>query len=102
MTDETGMILMARGNVQEMFDIIVGSLDFGSGFLYEDQIQMLRAVAEQLGVNPMVATPSNYSKSYPHAFEAKVIPGGGEVTTWCKYCIELPDKPWHNVAPEAS
>jgi len=97
MTDETGMILMARGNVQEMFDIIVGSLDFGSGFLYEEQIQMLRAVAVQLGVNPMVATPSDRAKAYPHRFEAFGV-WTNALQLACRFCSSDSKAMWHQEA----
>lgn len=99
MTDETGMVLMPRGNVQEMLDIIVGSLDYGSGFLDREQIEILRAVAEMLGLDPMTATPSNYAKSYPHAFQAWVSSVNGPMLT-CAHCSALVDAPWHVSPPE--
>lgn len=95
MTDETGMVLMPRGNVQEMFDIIVGSLDFGSDFLDQEQIEMLRSVAETLGLNPMAATPSKYSKSFPHAFNAYFNQVTNVTSTVCRWCGALPAEPWH-------
>jgi len=94
MTDETGMILMPRGNVQDMFDIVVGSLDFGSGFLDQEQIEMLRSVAEQLGVNPMVATPYEHAKSYPHRFEPYSIWATANPLV-CRFCSSDSKAAWH-------
>ena len=45
---------------QVVFDVAVGSLDFGSGFLDNDEITALRAFAEAIGVDPAKATPSNF------------------------------------------
>lgn len=98
MTDETGMVLMPRGNVQEMLDIIVGSLDYGSGFLDQEQIEILRAVAEMLGLDPMVATPSEYAKSYPHAFKAWISSVNGPMTT-CAKCSAVAAAPCHVMPP---
>lgn len=50
------------------FDIAVHSMDFGSGFLDNEEVEHLRKVAEILGLDPMDATPRNFRKQYPHAF----------------------------------
>lgn len=93
--DMTGMVLMPRGNVQELLDIIVGSLDYGSGFLDQEQIEILRAVAEMLGLDPMSATPSEYRKSYPHTYEAYFNTYINKEATVCKWCAHPSDAPWH-------
>ncbi len=43
-----------------VFDIAVGSMDFGSGFMEEDDVIALRAYAEAIGVDPILATPNNH------------------------------------------
>jgi hypothetical protein len=93
--DMIGMVLMPRGNVQEMLDIIVGSLDYGSGVLDQQQIEALRAAAELLGLDPMSATPSEYSKSYPHVYKAYFNTRINKVATVCKWCSGPSDAPWH-------
>lgn len=45
--------------LQAVFDIAVNSMDFGSGFLEESDVVMLREVAVLLGVSPRIATPAN-------------------------------------------
>jgi len=87
MSDDTGMVLMPRGNVQDMFDIIVASLDFGSGFLDWQQIEMLRAVAVLLGVDPMMATPSEHARSYPHRFETNSV-WATAAPLRCRFCSQ--------------
>jgi len=92
-----GMITVPRGNLQDMFDIIVGSLDFGSGFLDLEQVEMLRAVAVLLGVDPMKATPYDQTTRYPHPFvSAKDI--NGVPTGRCRTCSRPADLPAHAAA----
>jgi hypothetical protein len=47
-----------------VFDIAVGSLDFGSGFLDDEQVERLREYAVLIGVNPWEATPENHKPKY--------------------------------------
>lgn len=63
-----------RELLRAVFDIAVGSMDFGSGFLDDDEVTALRSVAERLGVNPMEGTPENYRKRIVHEFEQYVPP----------------------------
>jgi hypothetical protein len=65
MTDTT----LPTEDLKALFDIATNSLNFGSGFLDKDEIDLLRRVAEVLGVDPMQGTPSNDAKHYPHAFK---------------------------------
>lgn len=62
--------MISEDDIREMFDIICCSMDFGSGFLDTPQVDLLRRVAVELGINPMQATPSNQAENYPHAFRA--------------------------------
>lgn len=55
-----------KETLQALFDIAVGSMDFGSGFLDKEEVDVLRDVAELLGVNPSVGTPPEYRTKYPH------------------------------------
>lgn len=53
-----------RKTLQIVFDTAVHSMDFGSGFLDDEEVVGLRAVAEILGVDPMLATPLNFQCKY--------------------------------------
>lgn len=78
--------------LKQLFDLIVGSLDFGSGFLDNDDVVLLRKLATVLGVNPMVATPYTDRKTYPHAFEPYDDPRSN---SYCHFCGLLVDHHLH-------
>jgi hypothetical protein len=50
--------------LQAVFDVAVGSMDFGSGFLCDEDVEHLRAAAVVLGVDPLVGTPTNFVCKY--------------------------------------
>lgn len=86
--------MISEDDIREMFDIICCSMDFGSGFLDTPQVDLLRRVAVELGVDPMDATPPNHATNYPHAFEkyeGLSILGG----TLCKHCLKGRDHRCH-------
>ena len=47
-----------------VFDTAVHSMDFGSGFLDDEEVAALREVAVILGVDPAEATPRNFTCKY--------------------------------------
>jgi hypothetical protein len=51
------------------FDIAVGSMDFGSGFLDDEEVKQLRDFAVRIGIDPMLATPETFRLKYQHAYE---------------------------------
>lgn len=55
-------------DLKALFDVAVSSMDFGSGFLDTDEVNMLRRIAEAIGVDPMVATPHDFRSRYSHQF----------------------------------
>jgi hypothetical protein len=57
-------VLMSHEDLQSMFDMATGSMNFMSGFLVTDEVELLRRVAHIIGVDPKVATPSEFY----HAF----------------------------------
>jgi len=57
-------------HAQRIFDAIVGSMDFGSGFLETDDVTALRALAVAIGVDPNKGTPAEFAAKYPHPYEA--------------------------------
>jgi len=91
--------------VQIVFDALVHSMDFGSGFLGTEDVHGLREVAVALGVDPIEATPGEFRKDFPHPFEidpkvrddpfaTKVCKVGG---TWRYGCERLESDPIHEV-----
>jgi hypothetical protein len=50
--------------LQIVFDTAVHSLDFGSGFLDDEEVAALREIAVILSVDPAKATPSNFTCKY--------------------------------------
>lgn len=58
------MIPVRRELLEAAFDVATSSLDFGSGFLDDEQVEALRGIAVLLGVDPLVATPANYVCKY--------------------------------------
>jgi hypothetical protein len=59
-------IAIPAESLRALFDIAVGSLDFGSGFLDSQEVEHLRAVAVLLGIDPIEATPPEFKSQYPH------------------------------------
>jgi hypothetical protein len=47
-----------------VFDIAVESMDFGSGFLIDEDVEYLRAFAVAIGVDPWIATPEHHRPKY--------------------------------------
>lgn len=70
-TDEPGVgrpvdwtMAVGKRVLQIVFDTAVHSMDFGSGFLDDEEVLALREVAVILGVDPIVATPDNFKCKY--------------------------------------
>lgn len=91
-------------DLRALFDIATESMDFGSGFLDDDEVAVLRRVAVLIGVDPMVGTPRPYVKKYPHTMDAVEKPvydwniadpyrrmNAVGVKTVCRYCGEGAD-----------
>ncbi len=77
-------LTIERTTLQAVFDTAVNSMDFGSGFLDDDDVVELRKVAVVLGVPTEVATPRpmmcKYEHGNAHVFGAVTNPG------WCTRC----------------
>lgn len=61
-------VTISKYNLQLLFDSLVQSMDFGSGFLGDEEVEALRNTARLLGVDPNDATPRNFKHKYPHMF----------------------------------
>jgi hypothetical protein len=76
-----------RRLLQIIFDTAVHSMDFGSGFLDDEEVTALRAVAVLLGVDPLVATPDNFKcKHLGHCVPYSTDPNVAEWQRRCRYC----------------
>lgn len=53
-------LVIDRTLLQVVFDIVTGSMDFGSDFLDNEEVDAMRKVAELIGVDPMLGTPSTH------------------------------------------
>lgn len=62
--DEDEPVTIRRGDLRALLDVATGSMDFGSGFLDNEQVEALRKVASVLGVDPIIVTPSNFVCQY--------------------------------------
>jgi len=94
-----------RRLVEVLFDLAVGSMDFGSGYMVDEDVEVLRQVAVQLGVDPMKGTPENFKCKYDpslHLWRGRdpsyqVLPKGREkeATNWsCHLCgLHVNDRP---------
>lgn len=58
-SDET--LMVPRALLQCVFDAAINSMDFGSGFLDDEEVAALRELAVILGVDPMEATPRQFA-----------------------------------------
>ena len=55
---------LSDDDIRILFDAAINSLDFGSGFLDNEEVEALRRVAVYLGVDPVEATPRNFIATY--------------------------------------
>lgn len=65
------LITIPKGTAQILFDALVQSMDFGSGFLDTEEVEALRGLAVAIGVDPIVATPVEFKAGYPHPFDGE-------------------------------
>ena len=92
----TDTFTLPADDLRAVFDIAVGSMDFGSGFLDDAEVETLRRVAGVIGVDPMEATPSMFASKYPHAFHAYTR-RGGEKSPNCSRCSRVETDAIHEV-----
>ena len=55
---------VSKDLLQKVFDVAVGSMNFTSGFLDDEEVSALRELAVILDVDPMTATPENFMCKY--------------------------------------
>lgn len=95
MTTITPVIQVPTEDLKALFDIAVGSMDYGSGFLDTEEVEVLRRVAVAIGVDPMEATPDGmFAGQYPHAY-AESVNRRPNAEPICARCGLAPDGPPH-------
>lgn len=62
--DEDEGVLIRVGDIRAVLDVATMSMNFASGFLEEEQVEALRKLAGQLGIDPLLATPHNFVCKY--------------------------------------
>lgn len=62
----TNLVSVEREALQALFDIAVGSMNFGSGFLDKEEVDVLVDIARTLGVADIQAIPETMKTTYPH------------------------------------
>lgn len=106
MRERIQLMEIDREHVKTLFDIVVGSLDYGSGFLVDDEVEHLRAVAVALGVDPQEGTPYNYKLRYPHKFAPWLQDDGSparcRLSAEGRTCNKVEFDPIHDSRPMAS
>jgi hypothetical protein len=50
--------------LQIVFDTMINTLNFGSGFLDDKEVEALREIAVVIGIDPMSATPEKFHCKY--------------------------------------
>lgn len=60
--DET--VEVRKGDLRALLDVATGSMDFGSGFLCEEEVEALHVIAGILGIDKIVVTPHNFVCKY--------------------------------------
>lgn len=62
--EEDDEVAVRRGDLRAVLDIASSSLDFGSGFLDNEQVEVLRKLAVVIGIDPVMVTPRNFIEQY--------------------------------------
>jgi len=64
MSNEEDTVTVPRRVLQIVLATAAGSMDAGSGFLDDEEVDALRAAAVALGVDPIEVTPRNHRCRY--------------------------------------
>jgi len=93
--NERGLVDLAR----VALDIAIGSMDFGSGFLDNEEVEALRELAVLLGVDPWQATPPNMRDHFcgDHPWgEWEINPNALHRRSWRRTCTRCGKREFHN------
>jgi hypothetical protein len=72
--------------IRHLLDLATESLDYGSGFMDNDDVETLRAAAVRVGVDPWTVTPDNHKPNYcpGHEWSEWQEAGFSYFITWSK------------------
>lgn len=70
--DDDESLTIRRGDLQALLDVATGSMDFGSGFLDNEQVEVMRAIAVLLGIDTARVTQQNFICQYEFAGQHQV------------------------------
>lgn len=87
--DEDDIIQIRRGDLRALLDLATGSMDFGSGFWDNEQVEIARATAVKLDIDPNDVTTRNFICDYNggHDFTGATRSAHwGETYTNCLRC----------------
>ena len=87
--DEDEMIPIRKGDLRALLDVASTSMDFGSGMLYDEEVEILRAAAVVLSIDPMTVTPSGHHCKYaPHVWRWQPSYYSQPTGQWrCQFCF---------------
>ena len=87
--DEDEKVSVRKGDLRAVLDVATMSMDFGSGFLDNEQVESLRKLADIIGIDPLLATPSNFVCQYRGEHQWRWNPNatfGGRPHWYCSLC----------------
>ncbi len=84
--DEDETVTIRMGDLRALLDVGTGSMDFGSGMLDNEQVEVLRTVAVVLGIDPNVVTPRNFECQYIGHHEFRRVDWTSLVRWHCDVC----------------
>jgi hypothetical protein len=81
---ERDMIVLKFEEAQRLFDLAIQMDTMCSGYMETDDVELMRALAIRLGVDPKEATPSQFAGKYPHDFRPIPAKSTGVQLAWLK------------------
>lgn len=106
--DDDALIEVRKGDLLALLDVATQSMDFTSGFLTEEQVQIMRQAAGWLGIDPAVVTPGKMICKYRghHTWRPVDAPPGKWTETdgsgtwrYSNWPSGYPERYWKCVAP---
>ena len=86
--DEDETVTVRKGDLRAVLDVATMSPYFGSGFLDNEQVEALRKLAGIIGMDPLLATPSNCVCQYRGEHQWRTSPADrwGPERRYCAIC----------------
>lgn len=83
--------MTSHDDIIKLLDIVSCSMDFGSGFLDNEEVAVIRRIAADHGLDPEDFTPSNMT----HHYKQTTYPGHLAMADRCQKCYRVEDDPIH-------